>query len=74
MNEKFPIKDPRMLRTEIEKLISFEEKDDLLRSQQKAGDENPDKIGLPSKYARVLSCSFVTQTEEIASTERAKAW
>lgn len=74
MNEKFSIKDPKILRTEIEKLISFEEKDDLLKSQHKAGDVDPDKMGLLSKYARVLSCSFVTQTEETASVERSKAW
>jgi hypothetical protein len=74
MNEKLSYKDPKMLRTEMEKLISFEHKDDLLKSQQKAGNRDFDAMELPSKYAKVLSCSFVTPTEEIASTERRKAW
>ena len=74
MNEKFSIKDPRMLRTEVEKLISFEHKDDLLKSQQQAGNGYCDEMELPSKYARVLSCSFVTRTEETALAERPKAW
>jgi len=74
MNEKSSFNDPKMLKTEMEKLISFEEKDNLLKSQRKAGDEDPDKMGLFSKYARVLSCSFVTRTEETALAERPKAW
>ena len=74
MNEKFTVKDPRMLKTEVEKLISLEHKDDLLKSQQKAGNRYCDEMELPSKYARVLSCSFVTRAEETALAERTEAW
>jgi hypothetical protein len=74
MNEKSSFNGLKMIKTEVEKLISFEHQDDLLKSQQKAGNRDFDAMELPSKYAKVLSCSFVTPTEEIASTERRKAW
>ena len=69
MNDKFSSKDPRSLKPEIEKLISFEEKDDLLRAQKKA----EDKAGLFSKYATILSCSFVKQTKEASAEEGIEA-
>lgn len=53
---------PKMLKREMEKLISFEEKDDLIIPQKRAKDQAPDTVELLSKYARVLSCSFVTPT------------
>lgn len=56
MENKISCKEPKNLNKEIEKLFSFEEKDELFQAPQKAKDRN---TGLNSKYAKVLSCSFV---------------
>jgi len=58
MNDKLSFKNPDDLKTKIEKLISFQEKEDRLESPWKAKDENPGDPGLLSKYAQVLCCSF----------------
>ena len=71
MNDKFSIKESKTLKTEMKKLISFEEKDELLKSHRKATDhmdpnldKNPDMMELLSKYATVRSCSFIKHAEE----------
>jgi len=76
MNDKFPLKEPKTLKTEMKKLISFEEKDDLLKSQRKAtdpmdpnSDKNLNMMELLSKYATVRSCYFVKHAEESSSAK-----
>jgi len=69
MNDKFSLKEPKTLKTEMKKLISFEEKDDLLKSHRKATDKNPNMMELLSKYATVRSCSFVKHAEESSSAK-----
>ena len=70
MNDKFSVKNPDGLKTEIKKLISFEEKDDLLKPSRIVTDDNTGDLKLLSKYRTVLSCSFVTDTKDAASVER----
>jgi len=69
MNDKFTLKEPKPLKTDIEKLISFEKKDDLLKSQRKATDKNPNMMELLSKYATVRSCYFIKHAEESSSAK-----
>jgi hypothetical protein len=58
MNDKLSFKNPDEVKTKIEKLISFQEKEDPPSPPRKVKNENPDNPALLSKYARVLCCSF----------------
>ena len=76
MNDKFFFKDPKNMKKEIKKLISFEQKEERFKSQQKVSETAHIKNGLPSKYATVLSCSFfnpnwdpANRTEEATSVK-----
>ena len=66
MNQKFSLKSPANLQTEVKELISFEEKECLLWPQGEASQKNtpPKEEGILSKYATVLSCSFANSTRE----------
>ncbi len=70
MNHKSHFKNPDDLKIEIEKLVSFQENEDPLKPPLRAKDENPDNRGLPSKYRKVLTCSFVNRTTNTTSTKR----
>lgn len=70
MDKKILYKDPDELRMEIEKLISFEEKDGLLRLKQQLLEKNTDKPEL-TKYARIMSCSFTSTNKETDMTKGA---
>ena len=72
MDKRILYKDPDELRMEIEKLISFEEKDGLLRLKQQLQEKTIDKPGL-TKYARIMSCSFATPNEEADINQGAPA-
>jgi hypothetical protein len=62
MDRKIFFKDPENLKMEIEKLISFEERDNLLRlKKQLEGKETGKQL---SKYSRVLSCSYAKSSIE----------
>jgi hypothetical protein len=67
MDRKIFFKEPGNLKTEIEKLISFEEKDNLLKLKKQL--EGKDAGKKPSKYSRVLSCSY---TKPRIETEMAR--
>jgi hypothetical protein len=76
MDKRIKYKDPDELRMEIEKLISFEEKDGLLRLKQKLQGKTTDKPEL-AKYARIMGCSFTAPREEteikrVAPTQNAR--
>ena len=63
MDKRIIYKDPDELRMEIEKLISFEEKDGLLRLKQQLQGKTTGKPA-PTKYARIMSCSYTAPYEE----------
>jgi hypothetical protein len=69
MDKRSSFKDPMNLKMEIEKLISFEEKDGLLKLKKQLEVKTVDKQESLSKYAKVLSCSFTARAKE---TEMAK--
>ncbi len=73
MKDKRFFKNPEDLKTEIEELFSFQEKEDPPEPPRKAEDGNPDNPGAPSKYRKILSCSFVNDTRTAASAERIEA-
>jgi hypothetical protein len=56
MDRKTFFKDPNNLKMEIEKLISFEERDDLLKLKKQL--EGMEAGKMTSKYSKVLSCSY----------------
>ncbi|HEX7400972.1 MAG TPA: hypothetical protein VF369_02225 [candidate division Zixibacteria bacterium] len=62
MDRKIFFKDPANLKMEIEKLISFEEKDNLLRLKKQLEGKATGKS--LSKYSRVLSCSYAQSSIE----------
>jgi len=72
MDKRILYKDPDELRMEIEKLISFEEKDGLLRLKQQLQEKTTDKPAL-TKYARIMSCSFTAPNEETGINQGALA-
>ena len=72
MDKRIKYKDPDELRMEIEKLISFEEKDGLLRLKQKLQEKTTDKPEL-AKYARIMSCSYTAPHEETEIKRAASA-
>ncbi len=72
MDKKILYKDPDKLRMEIEKLISFEEKDGLLRLKQQLLGKTTDKPEL-TQYARIMSCSFTPTNKETDMTKGAPA-
>jgi hypothetical protein len=59
MNHKASPKNSDDLKTRIKKLVSFEEGKSLSGPSQK-----------PSKYARVLSCTFVRGTQDTTQRQR----
>lgn len=61
---------PRDLKTKIETLISFQDGKKLV---WRAADESRQNLRLPSKYRRVLTCSFTDRAERTASAERTVA-
>jgi hypothetical protein len=63
MDRRILYKDPDELRMEIEKLISFEEKDGLLQLKQQLQEKTSSKPG-PAKYARIMCCSFTSSNKE----------
>ena len=62
MDRKIFFKDPENLKMEIEKLISFEERDNLLKLKKLL--EGKDTSKPLSKYSRVLSCSYAKSSLE----------
>jgi len=70
MNNKLFFKNPDNLKTEIKKLVSFTEKEDLLDIPQKETAEKFDNSELLTKYRKVLSCSFVKDSQYAVSGER----
>jgi len=70
MKDKLSFKNPDDLKIKIEKLVSFQEKEDRLEKSQKATEESHDTSRIPSKYAKVLSCSFVKTGTDNASVKR----
>ena len=73
MKDESSFKNLNDLKTKIEKLISFQEKENPLEPLRKATDENPDELGLLSKYRKVLSCSFVKDTKDATAVKRIEA-
>lgn len=62
MDRKIFFKDPENLKMEIEKLISFEERDHLLKLKKQLEEKD---IGEPlPKYSKVLSCSYAKSNIE----------
>lgn len=61
MKDKFPSQNPDDLRNEIKSLVSFEEGKGLAKPSRK-----------PSKYARVLTCSFAKGAEDPTRRQRKK--
>ena len=59
MSDKFPIKDPHNLKREIQNLISFEEKNQLLKLREQIENKTIHKKDSFPEYSRVLSCSFI---------------
>ncbi len=59
MSDKFPFKDPHNLKREIQDLISFEEKNQLLRLREQIENKIIHKKDSFPEYSRVLSCSFI---------------
>ncbi len=59
MNDKFSFKDPHNLKREIQNLISFEEKNQLLNLREQMENKDVHRKDPFSKYSRVLNCSFV---------------
>jgi hypothetical protein len=70
MKDKFSFENPDYLKTEIKDLISFKEKEKLQKKSGKATDKNTNNSGVLSKYAKVLSCSFVKGTRDATSAEK----
>jgi hypothetical protein len=62
MDRKTFFKDSNNLKMEIEKLISFEERDDLLKLKKQL--EGRDTGKTPSKYSKVLCCSYASSCIE----------
>lgn len=59
MNDKFSPKNPDDLKNKTRKLVSFEEGIDLTKTSPK-----------PSKYARVLTCTFAKGDQDPSHTQR----
>lgn len=69
MDKKLFFKDPKNIKMEIEKLISFEEKDDLLKLKKQLEGKEASKAS--AKYARVLSCSYAQPSIKTGMTRGA---
>ena len=61
MKHKFPSKNPDDLRNKIKNLVSFEEGKGLAKPSRE-----------PSKYARVLTCTFARGAEDPTGRQRRK--
>jgi hypothetical protein len=72
MNNEFSLRDPENLKTKMKKLVSFEEKKTLPETSRRKTVQNPGSSTMPSKYAKVLSCSFIRNSGDAASSERKK--
>ncbi len=72
MNDEFSLRHPDNLKTKIKKLVSFEEEKTLMKTSRRKTVKNPGSSPMPSKYAKVLSCSFIKDAGDAASSERKK--
>lgn len=59
MSDKFPFKDPHNLKREIQNLISFEEKNQLLKLREQIENKVIHQKDSFPEYSRVLNCSFI---------------
>ncbi len=45
-------------KSDVDQLVGFQGEEDSVRSSRKAKDESLSQVNLPSKYAKVITCSF----------------